>query len=800
MNKLFIKSHQRKNNKTVDENDSGKNKKKRDSKKWNSSKKVNGSNKVNNNKGKALTNFIKNRTFQRTLIGVLTLLISFVIIENGAVPKRYKLYTGMVSPYDITAPRNIENTLLTENRAEEVANNVPPVVTRKDSVPIEVLNSVDDFFISIESARKKVDKAIQEKGLTKDSKNYEEERKAVQDSVIEILKEEIVQLNLNIPFSDEQLYYIVDKVDDDELLSFKKIVKELVSKIMTKELTVENIALETDLIQKELQRKELKQDLKNIGDYLIKGLMRPNSEIDNELTETKRKEAFEDTIKNNKIIVKKGSRIVSVGDILTEDKMQMLKELNLVETGNIDYAFAAGIFVMLILLTLLLVLYMQFYCKKVLSNRNDIFVLCLIILMTLTIARFVYLYSPLLIPFSMATMLIAILLDRRLAIVVNFILAVAISFMTREDLTYLYMSLISGTFVAFFVSKASQRGALSSAGLLTAGTNIIVVSCMGLINKNELKVIAVDSLIVFANSLISVIMTIGILPFWESTFNLITPFKLLELANPNQPLLKKLLIEAPGTYHHSLMVGNLAEVATEALGGNSLLSRVGAYYHDIGKLKRPDFFGENQMSENPHDRMVPELSALVIISHTQDGAKLAEKFKLPYAIRDIIIQHHGTTLVTYFYHKAGKYNNEGVVDEGSFRYPGPKPLSKEAAVVMLADCVEAAVRSMVDKTESKIEELIYKIIKDKLDDGQFDLSELTLRDLDIIAKSFMTVFSGFFHAREQYPDIKIKNKMFEDNIHMLSKPNVSSIEDDTDITIKEGGLDDSGSFDTKHTR
>jgi membrane-associated HD superfamily phosphohydrolase len=189
--------------------------------------------------------------------------------RNGAVPKRYKLYTGMVSPYDITAPRNIENTLLTENRAEEVANNVPPVVTRKDSVPIEVLNSVDDFFISIESARKKVDKAIQEKGLTKDSKNYEEERKAVQDSVIEILKEEIVQLNLNIPFSDEQLYYIVDKVDDDELLSFKKIVKELVSKIMTKELTVENIALETDLIQKELQRKELKQDLKNIGNYCL---------------------------------------------------------------------------------------------------------------------------------------------------------------------------------------------------------------------------------------------------------------------------------------------------------------------------------------------------------------------------------------------------------------------------------------------------------------------------------------------------------------------------------------------------
>ncbi|MGI6778672.1 MAG: HD family phosphohydrolase [Acetivibrionales bacterium] len=253
------------------------------------------------------------------------------------------------------------------------------------------------------------------------------------------------------------------------------------------------------------------------------------------------------------------------------------------------------------------------------------------------------------------------------------------------------------------------------------------------------------------------VLTIGLLPFFESTFNIITPLKLLELTNPNQPLIKRLLVEAPGTYHHSLMVGNLAEVATESIRGNALLARVGAFYHDVGKLERPNFFGENQMADNPHDKMTPSLSTLVITSHTSDGVQIAKRYKIPMMIRDIISQHHGTTLVAYFYHKAKKGEKGDAIDQNDFRYEGPKPSSKEAAVVMLADSVEAAVRSMADKTEGKIEGLVRKIIKDKLDDGQLDLCDLTLKDLDDIAKSFMKVFSGYFHQREQYPNVKIKS-------------------------------------------
>jgi len=294
------------------------------------------------------------------------------------------------------------------------------------------------------------------------------------------------------------------------------------------------------------------------------------------------------------------------------------------------------------------------------------------------------------------------------------------------------------------------------------------------------------------------VLTIGLLPFFESVFTLVTPLKLLEISNPNHPLLKKLLIEAPGTYHHSLMVGNLAEVATEDLGGNALLARAGAYFHDVGKLKRPDLFKENQFSENPHDRMTPNLSAVVITAHTKDGIEIATKYKLPLVIKDIIKQHHGTTLVAYFYYKALK-SNEGEeikqkIKQETYRYEGPKPQSKEAAIVMLADSVEAAVRSMTEKTESKIEVLIRKIIKDKLDDGQLDKCQLTLADLDTIANSFMRVLSGYFHAREQYPEISdtIKKDIFieekgEYNIEKVEQKVEENVEENLDDKQKKNG-------------
>jgi len=239
---------------------------------------------------------------------------------------------------------------------------------------------------------------------------------------------------------------------------------------------------------------------------------------------------------------------------------------------------------------------------------------------------------------------------------------------------------------------------------------------------------------------------------------LTTSSKLLELSNPNQPILRRLLMEAPGTYHHSIIVGNLAESAADAIGANSLLARVGAYYHDIGKIKRPYFFIENLINnnENPHDKLAPTLSTLILTAHIKDGLEFAKEYKLPKIITDIIAQHHGTSLISFFYHKAAENEKAENLNKADFSYEGPKPQSKEAAIVMLADSVEAGVRSLKNPTPGRMEAFVRKVIKDKLEEGQLEESDLTFRELDTIVQAFLRVLNGIFHSRIEYPDQVLK--------------------------------------------
>jgi putative nucleotidyltransferase with HDIG domain len=704
--------------------------------------------------GTGLKNHFKSQTLQKFLIILLTIILAFVIIESGAAPKKYRLNLGDKSPYDITAPRDIENKLKTEENALAAANAVPSVMIRLENIPIDVLNTVDDFITNVYNVRKDLIKSIESQGTSKNDKNYRQKLELGQAIAANKLSDEIAEFNILL--SDEQVQYLVSKAGDEEIDGFKKISRELFSNIMKEDINKDNLASKIVIVQNDFQETELSQELKNIGALLTRAVLKPNSTIDVELTEERRREAEKNARDNNKVIITEGSRILSVDDIVTKDKLMILEELNFLETGKFDYVFVAGIFVLLLLLSFVLLLYIRIFCKKVINSRNDLILLSVIIIMTLAVSRVIYVYSPLLIPIFVASMLISILLDPKLALVVNLVLTIAISLITKGNLPFIYLAIIGGSFSAFVVEKANQRSKLSAAGIIIAIINILIVVSLGVINKSGLRTIAKDCIFVSINGIVSIILTVGILPFFESTFNIITPLKLLELANPNQPLIKRLLMEAPGTYHHSLMVGNLAEVATEAIEGNALLARVGAYYHDVGKLKRPNFFIENQLTDNPHDRMTPNLSTLVITSHTEDGLELSIKYKIPKPIRDIILQHHGTTMVVYFYHKAKKADKCEIVKHDDFRYSGPKPSSKEAAVVMLADSVEAAVRSMTVKTEGKIEGMVRKIIKDKLDDGQLDLCDLTLNDLDKIARGFMRVFSGLFHEREEYPELREK--------------------------------------------
>ena len=253
---------------------------------------------------------------------------------------------------------------------------------------------------------------------------------------------------------------------------------------------------------------------------------------------------------------------------------------------------------------------------------------------------------------------------------------------------------------------------------------------------------------------VGAVICIGVQPVLEWLFNLATASKLIELSNPNQPLLRRLLLEASGTYHHSIIVANLAEAACTAIGANGLLARVGAYYHDIGKLKRPMYFKENQMGDNPHDRTDPRVSTAILTAHPRDGAAMAQKARIPEPVIDIIRQHHGDCPVMFFYDKALKLYGDQV-DISAFRYEGPRPQTREAAVVMMADSIEAATRALPNPDPEKIDALIRKIVRGKLNDGQLDCSNLTFNDLEKICSAFSTVLTGVFHERIEYPTIAI---------------------------------------------
>jgi putative nucleotidyltransferase with HDIG domain len=694
---------------------------------------------------------LRNKTIQRVLIGLITVIIAVIIVENGAAPKKYRLESGESSKYDITAPRDIVNVMLTEKMAMEAAEKIPPVMQRLDDVPIDIINGVNEFTDHIEKARQNIITLYGQH----DNTSWAEPVQLTEQQIATAAEPLIRKTDeLGISFSEEQISFLIVSATDEEVSKFETMLISTISEVMKTEVNIDNLSAMKEYIGNVFQISDLPQELKDMGGITANALLKPNSVVDEDATKMARAEAYEAALENKQIIPE-GTRIISYGDIVTEDKLAVLRELNLLETEGFDYGFALGIMAVVLMLSFLLILYIRNFCSRILQGTKEIILLCAIILLTLVAAWLLEPFSPLLIPVFIAPMLITILLDIRLGIIVNILLSFTIFLITSGDQQFLYVAIIGGIASAFIVTGANQRSRLSASGLVIAVINALVVACIGLMNKSGLRTIVYNAALVSVNGLLSTIFTIGVLPIFESIFNIITPLKLLELANPNQPLMKKLLLEAPGTYHHSLTVGNLAESAAEAIKGNALLARVGAYYHDVGKLKRPNFFKENQLSDNPHDRMTPNLSSLVITSHTTDGTEIAEKYKVPLAVRDIISQHHGTTLVAYFYHKAKNGDQGENIRQEDFRYPGPRPATKEAAVVMLADSVEAAVRSAAEKTETKIESIVRNIIKDKLDDGQLDLCDLTLKDLDLIAKSFIHIFSGYFHEREEYPEIKI---------------------------------------------
>lgn len=479
-------------------------------------------------------------------------------------------------------------------------------------------------------------------------------------------------------------------------------------------------------------------------------------------------ERAEEAVAPVQVNVRRGEKILSEGEIVTEVHIEKLQHLGLVRSRS-TYLPLLGLALITGVICFVIVYYLYRFKREILNQEPQLVLFGLVIVITLLLARGTLsinfgesrgldFLSGYLIPCAAGTMIMAILLGVRVGMFISIILSILVSLMVGSELSYGVVAAVGGLVGVYSVSHLSQRRDLIRSSLYVGTANAVAVVGLLLMDGSAPLVTFTGALVGVLNGVLSAVLMIGSLPFLETAFGITSAVRLLELSDPNQPLLRRLMLEAPGTYHHSILVANLAEAAADAVGANSLLARVGAYYHDIGKLKRPYFFIENLLTqENPHDKLTPSLSTLIITSHVKDGLELAQEYKLPQIIIDIIGQHHGSGLISYFYHKALETNRFGEkISEDDFRYETPKPQTREAAIVMLADSVEAGARALQKSTPGRLEALARRVIREKLEDGQLEACDLNFRDLNIIAQAFIRVLSGIFHARVEYPESMVK--------------------------------------------
>ncbi len=463
--------------------------------------------------------------------------------------------------------------------------------------------------------------------------------------------------------------------------------------------------------------------------------------------------------------VMKGEVIVEAGRRVSERAARIIEELARREgVGNRLHAYFG---LCLLILSLFYLFYRDIkrYRPSLLIDTRKMFLLAFLLLITVVVSLFSkYIFSLLsdkiqfetatigfALPIAAGAMLTSLLLDFHLALGFSFIVSILFGIVFQGD-PFMPLYYFLGSIASALSVFHSKRRTVLKAGALTGLVNLIAITGIDLYKGEFLARGTYDLGAGFVGAVIMAIIVSLTLPFFETLFDIATDIKLLELLDPNQPLLKELVYKSPGTYHHSIVIGNLAEAAAESIGENPLLARVGAYYHDVGKIRKPEYFIENQrIAENKHDRLMPSMSSLIIASHVKDGVDVARAYGLPSEVIDIIHQHHGTSLITYFYQKAKELQPYVKIAEEDYRYPGPRPRTKVAAIVMLSDAVEAASRTLEDPTPQRIQALTNSVITRIFLDDQLSTCDLTLKDLRVIARSFNLILSGIFHHRIDYP-------------------------------------------------
>ncbi|MBE3589601.1 MAG: HDIG domain-containing protein [Firmicutes bacterium] len=660
---------------------------------------------------------------RRAALALAFLLVTAGTLASAFVPERVDVRLNQPARGAIKAPREFIDWPTTRRLQAEAAARVADVYTLDPRVTQDAAAQLDALFAAVEGLRA--------------STEADDRRAAALRNVA------------GFPL-DERVALAVLRLPDADWQALKRQMRELLLSEMNQGIRQESLETFRRDAASAVMAWNYDRPALSFAVSAVQAALRPNVLFDAAKTQEARAQARAAV---QPVVVLKGQTIVPDGAVVTADDLERLRDAGLLRSGQ-DYALVGAALVVAAVLEALLALHLWHLRPRVWRDERRLLLVGLVLAVGLVVDRVLVPVSPYLAPVAWAAMLLAILVDAEVALMGVLFEALALGFMAEHDLRYAFAALAGGSAAVFSVRRVDQRGEVMRGGFLAAGANLAAVLAAGLLTGDVGRDPAVwfDAAFGAVNGMLAGILTIGSLPYLEQAFGILTSIRLLELSNPNHPLLRRMLREAPGTYHHSLMVANLCEAAAEAVHANPLLARVGAYYHDIGKLKRPYFFVDNQFGgENPHDRLSPSLSALIVISHVKDGLELAREYKLPEEIARFIPEHHGTMLVSYFYHKAVE-TSDGPVDEAQFRYPGPLPQSKEAAIMMLADGAEASVRALKDPTPDRIEAQVRKIIRERLDAGQLEQADVTLRDLDTIARTFTHVLMGFHHQRIPYPE------------------------------------------------
>ncbi len=711
--------------------------------------------------------------FFRVLLFLLLGVILFGATFSNVKPEKLDVRQFSIAEKTVRSPITIEDKDSTEVKRKEAEDLVQDVYILKNEYAQNRVDLITSIFDSVSEVReegeKKANEKLEENNL--ELSLAEKLGKTGQPSLSEQLESLKGKLTENVTKElPDSAFQAMLQASDDELSIAKDLTVTAINKVMSSRISTEDVENAKKHLEEELKYTSLNSSLKKASTELGRFAIIQNEFYDQTATRELQQQAKE-AVEPVKIL--QGQILVEEGQLISRDIYRQIKLVGMLDNDNSVKPFVGLGVIIFILIGGLYYFFNDLDVpvekkKTYLLIGGIVFVFAIGIMKILSLfLQFEYAEVGYLFTAAMAPMIIKLLINDRLAIAFSVIMAICGSIIFNEgisgvyNVTVLIYMLISGLASILFLSTNNHRSKILQAGLLVAVVNIVVILSLMFIRNGSYS--GIEYVIYFVGALVSGIgssvLTIGLLPFFEAAFGILSTMKLIELSNPNHPLLRKILTEAPGTYHHSIMVANLAETACEAIGADGLLARVGCYYHDIGKTKRPQFFIENQMNiPNPHDRIAPLTSRNIIIAHAKEGADMLRKHKLPQEIVDIAEQHHGTTYLKYFHHKAIESGLE--LNEDDFRYPGPKVQTKEAAIIAVADSVEAAVRSMGHPTHEQIESVVRKIIANRLSDDQFSECDVTLKELEIVATSLCETLKGIFHSRIEYPEI-LKQKVIQ---------------------------------------